>query len=554
MNGNELAAALLGSTGIGNPFARGLLSDDAFVEKLAKRVEALNKADTIAQSTNLLWYDLSRIVQQVYPYRELIPLLSRLPRTPGDGGNAFHWKRITGINVGGVSAGVSEGNRGARIALGEQDMLAKFKTLGLESSTTFEARLGARNLSPEVLGLAVQATLRSLRINEEGILVVGNSSLPLGTTPTPTLIHGAVAGLTGSFAAAPVYIACVALAGFAYINYKTYNSTTQTGGVPGQVTKFNADGSSDTFGGGSAAPSAIATVTPAGTDCITATVTPVTGAMAYAWYLGTTAASPSTMYLAGLTPANRAVFTQIPASTNQPLSALYVGGSPQDNSTNILTQDGVLTQLYGAVTGPDPGRAMATNPLIPSGITFTASGAIAYTMASGNTGLTLNGSTINEFDTVFRTAWEQYKLGFDRVMMSATDMQNTFGAMLAQTGANNLYRLLFDADEETGRIVAGRKVTSYMNKFTNKVLDIETHPFLPPGTVLFWSDKMPYEVSGVANIIEAKVRQDYYQIQWPWRSRRYEYGVYVDEGFPVYFAPGFAVINNINGPAGNPSF
>lgn len=552
MNGNELAA-LFGAGGGGNPFAQGLLTNDNFIEKLAKRVEALSKADTIAQSTNLLWYDLSRIVQQVYPYRELIPLLSRLPRTPGDGGNAFHWKRITGINVSGVSAGVSEGNRGARIALGEQDMLAKYKTLGLESSTTFEARLGARNLSPEVLGLAVQSTLRSLRINEEAILVIGNSSLPLGTTPTPTLAHGAVSGQTGTFTGA-IYVACVALAGFGYINYKTYNSVSLSGGVPGQVTKINADGSSDTFGGGSAAPSAIATVTPTGTECATATVTPVVGAMAYAWFVGSTAASPSTMYLAGITPTNRAIFTAVPAATNQPLSALYVGGNPQDNSTNILTQDGVLTQIFGAITGPDPGRAMSTNPLVPSGVTFAASGAINYTMASGNTGLTIAGSTINEFDAVFRAAWEQYKLGFDRIMMSATDMQNTFGAMLNQSAASNIFRLLFDADEETGRIVAGRKVTSYMNKFTNKVLDVETHPFLPPGTILFWSDRMPYEVSGVGNIIEAKVRQDYYQIQWPWRSRRYEYGVYVDEGFPVYFAPGFATITNINSPTGSPVF
>jgi hypothetical protein len=553
MNGNtELAAALLGAGG-GNPFVARLLSDDSFVEKLAKRVEALSKADTIAQSTNLLWYDLSRIVQQTYPYRELIPLLSRLPRTAGDGGNAFHWKRITGINVGGVSAGVSEGNRGARIALGEQDMLARYKTLGLESSTTFEARLGARNLSPEVLGLAVQSTLRSLRINEEGILVVGNASLPLGTTPTPTLSHGAVTGQTGTFSGA-TYVACVALAGFGFINYKTYNSTTQTGGVPGQVTKVNADGSSDTFGGGSAAPSAIATVTPTGTECITANVTPVTGAMAYAWYVGSTASSPSTMYFAGITSSNQAIFTKVPANTFQPLSNLYVGGSPQDNSTNLLVQDGVLTQIYGAVTGPDPGRAMSTNPLVPAGVSFAASGAIVYTMATGNSGLTIAGSTINEFDAVFRAAWEQYKLGYDRIFMSATDMQNTFGAMLNQSAASNIFRLLFDADEETGRIVAGRKVTSYMNKFTNKVLDVETHPFLQPGTVLFWSDRMPYEVSGVGNIIEAKVRQDYYQIQWPWRSRRYEYGVYVDEGFPVYFAPGFAVINNINPTGGTSIF
>jgi hypothetical protein len=393
--------------------------------------------------------------------------------------------------------------------------------------------------------------LRSLRINEEAILIVGNSSSPLGTTPTPSLAHGTVAGQTGAFSGAQ-YVSCVALAGFGFINYRTYSATSGLGGVPGQVTKTNADGSSDTYGGGSAAPSAIATVTPTGTECITATVTAVTGALAYAWYVGTVNAAAN-LYLAGITPTNQAIFTSTPSSANQPLSSLYVSAAPQDNSTNILTPDGVLSQIFGAITGPDPGRAMSTNPLVPTGISFSPGGSILYKMGNANTGLTISGSTLNEFDAVFNAAWQQYKLGFDRILMSATDMQNTFGGMLNQTSANQ-YRILFDADERTGQIVAGRKVTSYMNKFTNKVLDIETHPFLPPGTVIFWSDRSPYEVSGIGNIIEAKVRQDYYQIQWPWQSRRYEYGVYVDETFPIYFTPAFAAITNINGPSGTPVF
>src|SRR4029077_11367571 len=113
-----------------------LLNDEKFVNTLQKRfgLDALNKADTISQATNLLWYDLNQVVQILYPYRELIPRISRLPRVAADGGNAFHWKRIVGVNVNGASSGVSEGNRGARIAIAEQDMTAAFKTLGYESS------------------------------------------------------------------------------------------------------------------------------------------------------------------------------------------------------------------------------------------------------------------------------------------------------------------------------------------------------------------------------------------------------------------------------------
>lgn len=537
-----------GPGGVGNEFVTALLANDAFENFLQKKLGTLAKADTVSQATNLLWYDLKPVVQMLYPYRELIPRISRLPRVPADGGNAYHWKRIVGINVGGISSGVSEGNRGARIAIQEQDLTAAYKTLGLESSVTFEARLGSRNLNPEALGISVQSALRSLMIDEEKILINGNASLPLGTTPTPTIVLGAVTGVTGSLPA-NIYVSCVALSGFGVVGYTPYNSATSTGGVPGQVTKQNADGTTDTYGGGSSHPSAIATAAPTGTVCATCTVTPVVGATGYAWYVGASNA-PASMYLAGLTPSNQVIISHVPASTNQPLSAIYVSGSPVDNSTDILVPDGVLPQIFGAVMGPSPGQFMATNPMLPTGVSLSQGGSIVYQGATANTGLTITGSTIFEFDAVLRAAYDQYKLGFDRILMSSVDMLNSFGVMLNQGSAANIYRILFDADQETGRIVAGRKVTSYMNKFFNNTLDVEVHPYLPPGTIIFWSDRSPYELSGVANILESRVRQDYYQIQWPWKSRRYEYGVYVDEVFSMYFSPAFAVITNLNPTSG----
>lgn len=547
------AVPFTGPGGIGNEFVAALLANENFIQGLAKQAPGiLEKADTISQATNLLWYDLKPVVQMLYPYRELIPRISRLPRVAADGGNAYHWKRITGINVNNTSAGVSEGNRGARISLAEQDMVAQFKTLGLESSVTFEARLGARNLTPESLGISIQSALRSLMIQEEQYLINADAGMPLGTTPTPTLVAGAVTGLTGTFTGA-IFVCAVALTGLGFIDYSTYNSTNATGGVLGQVTKVNADGTTDTYGGGSAQPSAIATVTPTGTQCVTATTTLVRGAQAYAWYVGSSNSAAS-LYLAGLTPSNQAIFTKVPASTNQPLSALYVNGNPQDNSTNILLPDGILPQIFGAILGPDPGRTMATNNVLPAGITLSPGGSILYNMAAGNLGLTITGSTIYEFDEVLRAGYEQYKVGFDRILISAADMLDTFGAMLNTSSAANIFRILFDAEQETGRIVAGRKVTSYMNKFFNNTLDVEVHPYLPPGTVIFWSDRSPYELSGVANLLEARVRQDYYQIQWPWKARRYEYGVYCDEVFALYYSPAFAVITNKNPSTGTLAF
>ena len=548
MDGGFQNVAFTGNGGVGNEFVNALLNNENFVKNLEKRLGPLAKADTIQQATNLLWYDLRPIVQMLYPYRELIPRISRLPRVAADGGNAFHWKRIVGVNVNGASSGVSEGNRGARIAISEQDLTAAYKTLGFESSVTFEARLGARNLSPEALGISVQSALRSLMIDEEKILINGDASLPLGQTPTPALAAGTVTGLTGAFSSGTVYVVCVALTGMGQLGYSPYSSVTNVGGVVGQVTKINADGSTDTYGGGSAQPSAETSVGTSSTNCVTATVALVPGAFAYAWFVGSASGAE---YLAGITPSNQAIFTKYPATTNQPIGNLKVGPSYADNSVDQLVPDGILPQVFGQITGPSPGQLMSTNPLLPGNVSFTSGGSIVYTMPAGNTGLTIAGSNFSEVDAVLRAAYDQYKIGFDRMLISATDVLDTFGAMLGSASTANGFRIWFDADQETGRIVAGRRVTSYLNKFFNNTLDVEVHPYVPPGCILFWSDRSPYELSGVANLLEAKVRQDYYQIQWPWRSRRYEYGVYVDEVFPCYFTPAFAAIINKNPASGS---
>ena len=533
-----------------------LLNDDSFIKALSTKMGFdLNKADTISNATNLLWYDLRPVVQMLYPFKELIPLISRLPRVSADGGNAYHWKRITAVNVNNVSVGVSEGNRGGRIAIQEQDQQATYKTLGLESSATFEARLGGKNLIPQILGISVQSTLRSTMIGEEQTLVLGNASTPLGITPTPTLAAG---GSTGSWGGTvTVYVICVALSGLGQLGTTPYNASTGTGGVPGQVIKVNADGSTDVFGGGSAQPSAEASVGSVGaTQVVTATVTPVTGAVAYAWYVGTTSGAET---LVGVTAGNQAVFTKTGAGTAQPVTNLKVGGAYQDNSTNNLLPDGVLSQIYGSVFGVGYTTTMYTNPNLPpvvdSGDTlaFSQGGSLVYTKKSANTGLTISGTNIEEFDVILQAAYDQYKVGFNRILMSSTDVAASMGNFFGQ-GAAAGFRILFDADAKTGKIVAGRRITSYLNKYFNNTLDIELHPFVPPGTILFWSDRAPYELSGVTNILEAHVRQDYYQIEWPLQTRKYEYGVYVDEVFSCYFTPGFAVIRNLNTGTGTPTF
>jgi hypothetical protein len=42
-----------------------------------------------------------------------------------------------------------------------------------------------------------------------------------------------------------------------------------------------------------------------------------------------------------------------------------------------------------------------------------------------------------------------------------------------------------------------------------------------------------------------RMRREYYQIEWPQRSRKYEYGIYADGVLQNYFPPSQGVITNI---------
>ena len=71
------------------------------------------------------------------------------------------------------------------------------------------------------------------------------------------------------------------------------------------------------------------------------------------------------------------------------------------------------------------------------------------------------------------------------------------------------------------------------------------HPNMPAGTIFFFTERLPYPLSNVGNTVQMLMRQDYYQIEWPLRTRKYEYGVYADEVLQNYFPPAFGVLTNI---------
>jgi hypothetical protein len=488
-------------------------------EALTKAMPAgdLQKAWTQSSSatTGLTMYSLEAPAKLLYPV--ITPLRNTIPRVSGGMGIQANWKAITAINTTDVSIGVSEGNRGQVQSTTVTDYNAAFKTLGIEDYVTFEADLAAQGFD-DVKARAVQGNLRALMIGEEKVILGGLGTFGLGTTPTPSLTTSTTGGSLG--AGVTVYVRCVALTLEGYM-YATANA-----GVRAQVTRTNADGSTDAFGGGSAQASAVASITTGAgsTNSVSASVTPVRGAVAYAWYWSTTDNTVTTARFHSVTTINSVVIKNAPTGTESLLPAAL---STTDYSQNNLVHDGFIAMV---------GK--------------TGSGALWHTLPTGTPGigttLTSDGAGgIVEVDYVLQWFWDNLRMSPTEIYVNSQEM-NTLRKRALDGKTTAAQRFVFQTAQ--GSIVASGAIRAYINQYALDgavEIPIRLHPNVPPGMMVFISHSIPYSLSGVTDVNRILTRRDYYQIEWPMRSRKYEYGVYTDQVLQCYFIPGQAVLANI---------
>ncbi|MDO5686762.1 MAG: hypothetical protein Q4G42_05190 [Neisseria sp.] len=473
---------------------------------------SLAKGFTQPQSatTGLQGYNLEAPAQRLYPV--MTPLRNRIPRVGGGFATQANWKAITGINIGNIRAGVSEGKRGGVVNHSTAERFAAFRGIGLENSVTFEADYAARGFE-DVKALAVLQTLQSLMVQEELMILGGNTSHKLGVTPTPTLV---ATGNGSALEAGDVSVICVALGLTAYLDVAGANNGTvgqfldlATAQVPGKIARTNADGTSDSFGGGAAQQSAAAKVTVTKGQNIEAKTETVRGAYGYAWFWGAAGQEK----LGAITSASALTITAA-ATGVQAASAL----PKEDCSTSHLEFDGILTQI----ALPDSGAYFADQ----KGAALSSDGA----------------GGVQEFEAAFAEFYNRYRLSPDTIYVNAADLVAVTKLILGSSGAP-LLRLNVDINNANS-IRAGVKLGSYLNKVTGDELDVVVHPNMPQGTYMFYSQRLPAYVQGVQQLLRILTRQEYYQIEWPLRTRMYEYGVYADEVLQGYFMPAFGMITN----------
>jgi hypothetical protein len=144
--------------------------------------------------------------------------------------------------------------------------------------------------------------------------------------------------------------------------------------------------------------------------------------------------------------------------------------------------------------------------------------------------------TAAEIDAVIADRIANYRLVPTDIFMSATDQQALGSIVL--TGNTNLAPFFMGGMSEGG-LQASTTLKRYINPigFGNPYLDVHAHPFIPAGTIIFYSKTNPYPLSNVPNLLRKLLRRDYWSVEWPVVTRQYTYGVYFD-GFDETDAAG----------------
>ncbi len=498
-------------------------------ESLELMKRALSQSsDTLAKSistaTGLLAFDLQAPAKNLYPF--ITPLRNIIPRVGGGVGTSTTWRQVNSIIGSGFDAmgWVPEGQRSGQMSYSTSNKSASFMTIGEEDAATFEAISAGRTFE-DIQAMMAFRLLQKMMLKEEMAILAGNGGaasggVTLGTPATPTV--SAIANTSSTLTTGTYYVKVVAL------TLEGYQNSTVLNGVATAKNLTGADGRPFTLSGGSSnisAESSGQAVTSA-TNMLAATVTPIVGASAYAWYI----------------------------------SAINAAGTEtlqQITTINSMTQPGPLlagTQSAAAVVADNSSNAnYAYNGLLTTAL--GSSNAYVKTFATGVAGtgtpLTASGrGSVVEIDTMFQTMWDTFQLSPTVLYVNSQELKNITSKVLSNS-SGPLVR--YDVNGETGeeyQITASGVVSYYYNPFAIQGglrIPIRIHPRVPPGTILGWAENLPiqYQSNEVPNVAEVRTRQDYYQIDWPIVTRQRQVGVYAEEVLAIYAPFAMGVLQNI---------
>ena len=436
-------------------------------------------------STSFAAFDLEAPAKLLTP--RPTPLRNRIPRKKGVG-TSHRVKRITGYTGTGTGGqgqiwpGVTESTttafgsinfeRGSKISYTSDDLILPYNSYSLSDSVSFDANFSGLGYQ-DLRQLSSTSTLYATMLMEERMLLMarGTASGYAGalSAPTVTITHPSAG--TGQ----------VAVADNTYYVYVTADA-----GISGS-------------GFGESIVNTVTSVTTS-SQVIKIVVTPVTGALGYNIYVGTTTGVANAKYQGTIKSTTGYIVGAGSTSVGDTLvystaSSITASRASADTSAYATGYDGILTTVLGANTGYNNN--------------------INATFSNTNPG--------TEYQTVFANLYNSVKADPDEILLNGSDRKQLSDAIKGSANAN--YRLQISQDETSG-VTYGSVVNGIVNETTGKSVPLTVHPWLPQGVSPVLSYTLPIPDTEVSDVWANYMVQDYMGIQWPVTQFAYEFSTY----------------------------
>lgn len=365
-----------------------------------------------------------------------------------------------------------------------QTISIPYRFFGLTEAVSWLAQFAGQGFD-DAAGLASLILLQEMMVLEERAMI-GSTSIALSAPGNVTLTARAAGtgevALTGVTNGQNVYVSTTAL------NY--YGET---------------------------AASTIQSVAWATGDVIDVLIAPSTGALATNVYVATGTTSPGN-------------------------AGMHIMGSAVGGTR--FTLQGALATTGAVPPTADTGTSATTDyeGFVPTISGHSASGG-SPVYPAGYQGSYVNLSVAdilseNVLSTAFEQMWDGPSGIFadpDDVWAEGGDLARLAGSLANQNNQSNPnnYRF-FISQNEVGGVQAGVAVSEFRNPVTRKVVNLRVHPYVPQGTAVPLSYKLPMPWSNVGNVWENVMVQDYLSISWPVVDVTFRYSLFM---FGTLFTP-----------------
>jgi len=462
-------------------------------ELIAKALEVIKGAGvskSITSASGYAGYDLQPIASVLQPV--ITKWRNRFPRfLAPTGANAAEWRYIANLITAGVTDATptSEGAKGPAINYTVTPATAAFREVSLSDSVTFKAIKSAIGFENSLKAKAQTNLLFALMMVEEQLL--GFDRLTnLGAVTAPTC---ASATSGGAIVDGTYLVKVRAITG-------TGDNTTTRG-------RISSNGTTGAISGGTGT----ANIIYAYTDW-------VEGAIAYEWYVNN-GQGGATYYWQKTTGVNCVKLTEAIVTTGTAPNI----AAPADNVTNALGMNGLIAQLTAA------------------------NGAYVKTLDVDTATGVGTDYGLDDIDAANKYVWDRSKAQPETLYMNSTQRARLTKLWRAANGGPTTFVQTNSPDQSGLR--AGNLVSEIVNVATGAIQKVETHPYLPDGTMVALSETIPFPTNGDQVAIDVEVQQEYMSQDYALTANKYDFGVFAIEALRVKFTGGCWVLRNIKSNA-----